>query len=404
MATKSKKAKKLDDIQEVVCSIEETKEMIKHQFRQQILLGPKYSGLMYFIVAEPGVGKTQLQAQIVKEMSKEILEEMKAEGVFNPVDYEYFRKEQKGEGRLEMLNLSAKDSQDFSGLPLIDSKTRMMTFAHPDNLPTEGYGIICYDEANRVFDLDMKSTLLSLWMDRGVNGHYLGSGYIQVACGNPFEDERFETEKADKALAERYRIIKMIPKINEVISFLEKKYKTHFLLDFLKENKDFCNLVGDFENSFSPRLIDKGMEITFSMKDKPEDKLTLVKTILATYFGHSYATKIVNYLKNNKEITFEKVVENPELAEKIKKTDMPLMTKLSTEMFNKWAETFTNNAKLSEEENTAMVLVVDKLNAESQSLIMNNIASHEKHNELFDFILESNRDFLKVLHRVTNIF
>lgn len=398
------KAKKLEQIQSVSLSITETKEMIKHQMRQVIQCGPKYHGLMYFIEAEAGSGKTQIQAQILAEMMKEVVEEMTAKNVFKASDLEYFKNEQKEKGHLETLNLSAKDAQDFSGLPFIDPKSKLQSFAHPDSLPTAGYGIIFYDEANRVFDLEMKATLLSLWMDRGVNGHYLGDGYIQVAAGNPFNDDRFETEKFDVALSERIRIIKMVPTIEEVMEFLKKKYGTHFMLDFLADNKHFCSLVGDIDSSFSPRMIDKSMEITFTMKDAPKKNYSLTKTILRTYFGHSSTLEIERFLNDQREITFDKIVVDNELANKIEKTDMPTMTKLASEVFQKMQATFDAKKKLGKAEKTAMVLIGERINSEAKAQIMNGIVKHQDHEGFVDFMIAENKDFMKQLNTVTNDF
>lgn len=399
------KGKKLEEIQEVALSITETKEMIMHQMRQVIKCGPKYHGLLYFIVAEAGSGKTQIQGQILEEMMQEVIKEMTPKTVFKSSDYEYFKNEQKTKGHLEVLNLAAKDAQDFSGLPFIDPKTALQKFAHPDSLPKEGYGIIFYDEANRVFDLEMKATLLSLWMDRGVNGHYLGDGYIQVAAGNPFNDPRFETEKFDVALSERIRIIKMVPTIDEVMAFLQKKYKSHFMLDFLAENKEFCSLVGDIGSSFSPRMIDKAMEITFTMKDNPKDKFNLTKTILRTYFGHSSSMEIERFLNDQREISFDKIVTNPKLAEQIKNTDMPTMTKLADEVFKKMKANFEKDKQdLTKPEKVAMVAIAERINSEAKAQIMRSIVKHEDHGNLFDFMVSQNKDFMKQMKSVTEDF
>lgn len=397
------KAKKLDDIQKVTLSISETKEMIKHQFRQTLLLGPKYSGLMYFIISNPGVGKTQLQGQILEEMMNEVREDL-SEQLKETEDFKYFMKEQNGKGLLITQNLCAKDAQDLTGLPILNMKDKTQSHAQPDSIPKNGYGIIFYDEANRVHDLDMKSSLLSLWMDRSINSHKIGDGYIQVAAGNPFEDERFETEKPDQALSERFRIIELVPTVDEVIEFLEKKYESHFLLSYFKENKDMCNLVGDYEASFSPRLIDKAMEITFSMKETPLKNEKLTKTILSTYFGHSYSLKIMNFLKDNKELSFEKIVKNVSLVKNIKKTDMPLMTKLSEEIFDYVSESFTKKKELTPNEKEAMSAIAKKLNAESMAIILNKIASDDNSENLFDFFKKENEDFMRTLHKVTDIF
>lgn len=397
------KQKKVDDIQQITLSITATKNLIKHQFRQVIQHGPSYHGLMFFLVADAGVGKTQLMNQVVKEMSKEISEELADELKDSP-DFQFFKKEQKGEAKIVVNNLSAKDAQDFSGLPVVDQESLLQTFARPDNIPSDGYGMIFYDEANRVHDLGMKSTLLSLWMDRGVNGHYLGKGYIQIAAGNPFDNPKYETEKPDSALAERFRVINLAPTLPEVIEFLTKRYETHFLLEYFKENKDLCNLVSG-DSGYSPRTIDKAMEICFSIKDQPEGNEELIRNLMHTYFDSSTTQKIINFIANIQDVTLEKIIKDPKMAKKIKTSDVPLTTTLVKDMIEICIARFEAGEDISDKENKAFMAVSEKLNAEAMMVFLNSIINYEGKIEkasiaLYDYLVKQNKPLIKSLKRV----
>jgi len=399
----AKKSKTLEEIQTVTLNMTETKELLKYQFKQVISCGAKFHGLMYFIEGEPGIGKTQMQSQVLKETMEEIKKEFAKELKDSP-DFKYFMKEQDGNGHLEVMNLCAKDAQDFTGLPYIEDETKTQKFAHPDNLPQRGYGIIFYDEANRVMDMSMKATLLSLWMDRGVNGHYLGNGYLQVAAGNPFNDPAFETEKPDRALAERFRIIRLVPTFEEVMKFFEAKYGNHFLIDFLKENGDICTLVNGAEGSFSPRLLDKAMELTYSLKENPQSKLTLVRMILSTYFGQSVSTRIVNFLTQQAEVNFARILQNPKLSKKVKKTDMPLMGRLSEEMFRYIDDKVTKNESLSEEEKTAIDVTCAAINSEAKGVFLNKILETANDKDFIAYLQKNHKKLLVELKPVAEKF
>lgn len=364
----SKKEKTLNTIQRQTLSMTATKEVILHQFLQTIMFGSEGHGLLWFIEGVPGIGKTALMKQVLDDMVKDLVGDLK-KTLQNTPDYQYFVKEQNSKGDLHTINLSAKTSCDFSGLPYMQKKGEktIQKFAQPDNLPMNGYGIIFYDEANRVFDLEMKSTLLSLWMDRGVNGHFLGEGFIQIAAGNNFDDERFETEMPDQALKERFRVIRLQPTIAEVISFLEKKHQNHFLVNYLKENPDLCNIASkDYDSAYSPRTIDMAMKITRLYKDEiPDEKENLVKNILTAYFSSADATRIINATKDNKEITFAQVVENPNLAKKIKRSDMPTTTKIMNEVFERIKSNVKKKKPLTDKEKEAMTSIRPQMNFEA---------------------------------------
>jgi hypothetical protein len=393
----------------VTLSINETIELIMHQFRQVVLLGPKAHGLMFFLEGMPGIGKTQMIEQIRQRMSEE-LKTRHVKALSKTEDYQHFMRDggkgQKGEAHLGVLNLSAKDSQDFSGMPMVNDDGEQ-SFAHPDTLPEKGYGIIFYDEANRVFDLDMKATLLSLWMDRGVNGHFLGDGYMQIAAGNPFDLQEFHTDKPDPALAERYRIIRVQPKISEVIAFLENRYETHFLLNYLKESPEFCNVASGSADgdSFSPRTIDKAMEITMTLKDDYEENQPLIKTLLEVYFGSIQASKIVNFLNDNKEMSFDRIMKNNALAKKLKITDVPVMKKLTKEMFDEMVVLFESpKPKLGSDMKKTMDLIIEKMNNESKKVWLDMITAYPKHSEILDFLLDQHKPFMGRINTATQDF
>lgn len=409
MGTKSK-VKTVDDIQKVTVTSTECRELIKHQLLQVLRHGPKYHGKLFFIEGEPGIGKTQMQAQILSEVCEEI-STWKESDFYDKSAYNYWKDQQKSKGRLEVQNLSARDSGDFSGLPYNQEieqeiekeivKKMMLKFSQPDFMPSQGIGMLFWDEGNRVFDISLQAVLLSMWMDRGVNGHRLGNGYIQVIAGNLFDDPRFKTCKFDDAALGRIAIVRLIPTVAEAIEFLESKYKKdqgHFLIDYLKDQPDLCNLSGNSENGFSPRDIDKAMEYTFTLRKVDEvlenkAKTKLLENSLKIYFGAGRAASIMNFIKNNKEITLARILDNPTLIKKIKAFDMPLQTSVTKEIIKYIFDDnkFKKDIPLKDRETITSLIKV--LHAENQGLLID--AMHDEKNNAKEDDLKKFVDWLK---------
>lgn len=377
-----KNAKTLDQITKITKSITETKALLKHQMMQVIKHGPKYQGLMYFLEGEPGIGKTSIISQVMDEVSEELMK-MKPDEVYSPSDLAYFKEHQKNKAKAHTVNLCAKDAQDLSGMPVppsLENGIYVQKFSKPDSNPSFGYGAVFYDEANRTFDIQMVGALLSMWMDRGINGNQLGQGYVQIAAGNNFDDSRFKTSKPDVALQGRYRIIHVKPTFSEIYGYLENKHKTHFMLDYLKDHKEICSLWGDPDTSFSPRDIDNLMMITHSVKDsyfENEESKFVIDTNLQIYFG-SMGDKIIQVLNEKMDISLKKLIEKPELLKKVKREDLPLMRQLSLEILNFCAEKAKKDDDFMKKEAQMIEKLGDVLNQESKSLFLTKLYKLEE--------------------------
>jgi len=400
------KVKTIDQITKITASITQTKQILKHQILQVVKNGPQSQGLMYFLEGEPGIGKTSIVSQVLDEVSKEILT-LKESEVYSPKDLAYFKEQQKSKAKVHLVNLCAKDAQDLSGMPvppeLVDN-VYVQRFSKPESNPSFGYGAVFYDEANRVFDIQMKGALLSMWMDRGINGNYLGNGYIQVAAGNNFDDSRFNTAKPDSALKERYVIIHVRPTFTEICSHLEEKHGDHFLLSYLKDHKEFCNLFGEPHSSFSPRSIDNYMVITSSIKNDyntSENARFLIEANLKMYFG-SVGEKIIEILNEKVEVTLKKIIENPSLLKHVKKEEIPLMTQLASDIVNFFVEKQKEDKKLTKKESEMVCKVGALINSESKGLILTKILANSNGNgtKLVEKIKNETPDLFEEIKKV----
>jgi hypothetical protein len=125
-----------------------------------------------FVTAVPGVGKSQLVAQVCKAL---------------------------GIGFID-LRLSIRESVDLRGVPfVVDGKTY---WAVPAELPQSGYGILFLDELSSARP-DVQVAAYQLVLDRKLGEYTLPDGWVVMAAGNG-EGDGAVVHKMSSALNSRF--------------------------------------------------------------------------------------------------------------------------------------------------------------------------------------------------------
>jgi hypothetical protein len=108
-------------------------------------------------------------------------------------------------------DLSLMEPPDLVGIPRTDgSVTR---YAPPSFLPTDGRGLLVFEELNRCPSY-MRSPCLQLLTARCLNDYRLPPGWLPVAAINP-DDAGYEVEGLDSALSSRFVVIDVEPDLEE---------------------------------------------------------------------------------------------------------------------------------------------------------------------------------------------
>ncbi|MGD9160743.1 MAG: MoxR family ATPase, partial [Desulfobacteraceae bacterium] len=126
-----------------------------------------------FIWGAPGVGKSQVVAQVAETLGYE----------------------------LQDIRAVLLDPVDLRGLPHIDDKGRA-AWCPPDFLPVEGKGILFLDELNAAPPL-VQAACYQLVLDRRLGNYHLPDDWRIVAAGNR-ETDRAVTHRMPSALANRF--------------------------------------------------------------------------------------------------------------------------------------------------------------------------------------------------------
>lgn len=125
-----------------------------------------------FLWGAPGVGKSQVVAQVADEMGFELTD----------------------------IRAVLLDPVDLRGLPSV--KDDVAHWCPPSFLPTEGEGILFLDELNAAPPL-VQAACYQLVLDRKVGEYRLPDGWTVVAAGNR-ETDRAVTHRMPSALANRF--------------------------------------------------------------------------------------------------------------------------------------------------------------------------------------------------------
>lgn len=114
------------------------------------------------------------------------------------------------------IRLSMLEPVDMRGLPLPAKKDTDMPVVHwarPDFLPTDGKGIILFDELNTA-DPAVQNAALQFILDRRCGPHKLGDGWWIVACGNK-ASHKAHVNPLSAPLRNRFVIMEMEPNFEQ---------------------------------------------------------------------------------------------------------------------------------------------------------------------------------------------
>ncbi len=162
-----------------------------------------------FIFGAPGIGKTEIVAQVCDELGIQLM----------------------------TVDLQFMDPADFLGVPKVvdvasdDPVGAGVTRANPpqwlprDNGAGDKGGIIFFDELNRAAD-PVITGMMNLAQGRRVNTYNLPDKWLIVAAGNrPSDDAPEKVKELGTALADRFSIYNYVPSVKGWIDYVQKSDK-----------------------------------------------------------------------------------------------------------------------------------------------------------------------------------
>lgn len=200
-----------------------------------------------FLWGAPGVGKSQVVAQVAEEMGLQLTD----------------------------VRAVLLDPVDLRGLPSVQDGTAH--WCPPSFLPSEGEGVLFLDELNAAPPL-VQAACYQLVLDRRVGEYVLPDGWTVVAAGNR-ETDRAVTHRMPSALANRFVHLDFKVDVDAWLEWAEEQGLAEEVLSFIRFRP---NLLHNFdpkknEKAFpSPRSWEFAARIVAST-DNRELELSLLK-------------------------------------------------------------------------------------------------------------------------------
>lgn len=192
------------------------------------------------IIGPPGIGKSQMIQQIAAQ------EDIECQDV----------------------RLSLMDPVDLRGLPFIERSQKLVEWAAPDFIRSEGRGILLWDEIN-LAPIAVQNTAMQVLTEYRVGPHTLSRDIWQVACGNKPE-HRAHVNPISAPLLNRFNILEIeAPNKDEWTDYAVKQRFSEDVISFINFRSGLLYQAPDseFENFPTPRgwervsrLLDNGME------------------------------------------------------------------------------------------------------------------------------------------------
>ena len=275
----------------------ETKKLIKAVFARQLKTGERFS---IEVVSGPGLGKSEVMAQIAKELSlpasKANPHGLGEEVAFNP----FF-----------LSTLEQPDVRGF-GLPATDTDgSRIMTYTAAPWMPRAGspkYGIVFLDEFRQAGH-DVQKPAAELLLNGSVGESKLPITWMVIAASNR-ESDRSGVQRELAFISNRRMEIKVQPHLDSWVDWAERKAIHWAAVAFAKTQPGliFGDKVPDKAGPFTtPRSF---VKMSYLIGELGMEMFTEAAMGLV---GEGTAVQFVSFLRVVEQLPeFDEIVANPE--------------------------------------------------------------------------------------------
>jgi MoxR-like ATPase len=236
-----------------------------------------------FLWGAPGVGKSQVVAQVAEELGRELID----------------------------IRAVLLDPVDLRGLPSVNDDG-IAHWCPPSFLPTQGEGVLFLDELNAAPPL-VQAACYQLVLDRKVGEYTLPDGWTVVAAGNR-ETDRAVTHRMPSALANRFVHLDFSVDVETWLEWAEQRELAEEVRAFIRFRP---NLLHDFDPKKSEKAFPSPRSWEFAARiiaacPEPDVELSLLKGTV----GPGAAIEFAGFSKLFRQLPDPEVIINdPESAE-----------------------------------------------------------------------------------------
>lgn len=230
----------------------------------------------------PGIGKSQLWAQVAKRLG------------YNLIDF----------------RATLKDPVDLMGLPLVDAKAGTTRWLPPVDLPNEQRhgkkGIFFCDELPQA-SMAIKTALFGLILERRLGEYRMPEGWVPVAAGNRMEDRSGATALPD-ALKNRFAHYTVLPDVDAWVKWAAANGVDPMVIAFVRFRPMFLHAMPQRnENTFpTPRAWEAVSKVCKG------DKEALRQKRVASLVGDGIAAEFEGFYQTFKELpSIDEILKDP---------------------------------------------------------------------------------------------
>lgn len=178
-----------------------------------VMVGPDLNALLLaairgsvpsLLIGGTGVGKSQAVAQAANDLRISLI----------------------------IRDLSIMEAPDLAGLPVCEDGR--LVYRAPKFLPSEGRGILMFEELNRA-PRHVRAPCYQLLTARTLNDYRLPDGWLPMAAINPSDDPAYDVEELDDALTARFLKIRVEPCVDAWITWAERNGIHNGVMRFVRE-------------------------------------------------------------------------------------------------------------------------------------------------------------------------
>lgn len=277
----------------------------------------KYIGMAYakkktiFLHGAPGIGKSTAIHDAAKQLSKKYGEE------FGVID----------------IRLSQLDPTDLGGIPV--PKDNKMHRYYPAWWPTEGKGILLFDEMNKGTP-STQAAAYQMVLDRRMGDIPLGDGWIIVAAGNRSTD-RVTVFEMDSALRNRFAMHLEVEKptndeLAEYFNSIDKAdMQVEGFLRFKPSRVFYRDDEGEDAAWASPRSWEQFIDLKTGLKD-----FTMLKNIACGSVGDVVGREFAAFVRLSDKVDINQVLSNPSTFASV--TDPDVKYSVITEIADRYKQ------------------------------------------------------------------
>ncbi len=207
------------------------------------------------------------------------------------------------EGRV--IDLSVIEPVDLTGLPAIAGGRTV--YAPPTLLPSEGRGLLVFEELNRC-PRYMQTPCLQLLTSRRLNDYVLPPGWLPCACINP-DTEGYQVNELDPALLSRFIRVRVRASVSRWLEWAKTNNLHSGVVAFVGERRNLFSEQGSNPRSWTyvARYLDQA--------ERDNVKPSLRKIAVGGLVGRDFANALfTNFRDSFRPMPVEQLLQSDNCA------------------------------------------------------------------------------------------